>query len=104
MLIKPKQPVAECVGKRAYLRGFTLRKTPRLTSTQPTKAEMEFFAKLIITLTERRHAARISQEALSQRMGVSEGMVAKWETGHKMPSSFWLMCWCQALNVEISIG
>jgi ribosome-binding protein aMBF1 (putative translation factor) len=90
--------------KRAYVRGFTLRKVPRLTSTAPSRAEMQFFEDLITSLTARRKSLGLSQESLSQKLGASEGMVAKWETGHKMPSSFWLMCWCQALSVEVRVG
>jgi DNA-binding XRE family transcriptional regulator len=90
--------------KRPYRRGFTLRRVPRLTSTKASRSEMEFFAKMIDALRAKRCELGLSQEATSQIVGVSEGMVAKWETGHKMPNSFWLMCWCQALGVEVRLA
>lgn len=106
MPMAPADPIFVIVvpAKRRYRRGFTLRKVPRLTSTLPSRAEMQFFEHLITSLASRRRELGLSQESLSQKLGASEGMVAKWETGHKMPSSFWLMCWCQALEVEVRVG
>ena len=91
----------ESLVKRPYLKGFTLRKIPNPISTSITPCESVFYGLLITQLTARRKTMRISQESLSQIMGVSDGMVAKWESGHKMPSSFYLMCWAQALELEI---
>jgi ribosome-binding protein aMBF1 (putative translation factor) len=91
----------EPLVKRPYLKGFTLRKVPRLTSTASTASELAFYGQLIQQLISRRKQMKISQESLSQIMGVSDGMVAKWESGHKMPSSFYLMCWAQSLELEI---
>jgi len=45
----------------------------------------------------------MSQEELSGRIGVSDCYVNKWESGVKLPSCFYLMCWCVALNVKIKV-
>ena len=56
---------------------------------------------MIEQLVRRRKRLSISQEELSMRVGVTQSMVAKWETLIRIPSAFYLMCWCNALGVKI---
>jgi len=72
-------------------------------NTTPTPSEEQFYKSLISTLVLRRKLIGMSQEELSNRIGVSDCYVNKWESGVKLPSSFYLMCWCVALNVKIKV-
>lgn len=99
-------PLNECgddSSKRPYLRGFTLRSIPRPLSMAVTPVEERYYAALIRQLVDARKRAGISQEDLSARIGVSDAMVAKWEAGMRLPTSYWLMCWAQALNLTIKV-
>ena len=92
------------LSKRSYLKGFTLRAIPRLLSMPATPLENQFYGVLIEQLTAARKRQRISQEELSARIGVSDTMVAKWEAGLRLPTSYSLMCWAMALKVTIKVG
>jgi transcriptional regulator with XRE-family HTH domain len=63
--------------------------------------EQEFYKDLIAHLVAHRHAIGLSQEQLCEKLGVSDGLVNKWESGVRMPSSFYLMCWCIALELTL---
>jgi DNA-binding transcriptional regulator YiaG len=72
-------------------------------NTIPSPGEERFYKELISTLVLRRKLIGMSQEELSARIGVSDCYVNKWESGVKLPSCFYLMCWCVALNVKIKV-
>ena len=65
--------------------------------------EKEFYATLTRQLRDRRKALGLTQLDVSMKIGVSDYMVAKWENGLKMPTSFGLMCWCQVLDVQLLV-
>lgn len=92
------------ICKRSYHRGFALRRRPRLTSTEASPVEHQFYAQMIEMLVDARVNCGMSQAALSQKIGVNDAMVAKWESGLRLPSSFFLMSWCQALGVRVNLG
>jgi hypothetical protein len=68
-----------------------------------TRLEQEFYGELIRQLVEARKTQSISQEELSARIGVSDNMVAKWEAGLRLPTSYYLMCWAQSLRLTIKV-
>jgi len=70
--------------------------------TVPSISETEYYKNLIVELINRRHAMNLSQEKLNQIIGVSDGLVNKWESGVRLPSSFYLMCWCRSLNLVLT--
>jgi len=72
-------------------------------NTIPSPLEELFYKNLISTLVLRRKILGLSQEELSTKIGVSDCYVNKWESGVKLPSCFYLMCWCVALNVKIKV-
>jgi ribosome-binding protein aMBF1 (putative translation factor) len=72
-------------------------------NTIPSPLEELFYKNLISTLVLRRKILGLSQEELSNKIGVSDCYVNKWESGVKLPSCFYLMCWCVALNVKIKV-
>lgn len=71
--------------------------------TEPTKQEVIFYKDLIGSLIRAREEQGISQERLNEMIGVSDGLVNKWESGARLPSSFYLMCWCLALGMTIKL-
>jgi len=88
------------MAKRAYRKGFTLRRAPKLAMSTPTDGEHRFYAELIDSFRARRKALGMSQETLCHKLGVSHGVVQKWETGAKLPGAFFLMCWAQCLGMR----
>jgi len=65
-------------------------------------AQAAFYATLIAELADRRRMLGISQESLDARLGVSEGMVSRWEQGVKLPGAFFFVCWAEALGIRIT--
>ena len=60
-----------------------------------------FMDRLVQELRRRREAKGISQEALNDRIGVADCLVAKWETGQKRPSPRYVWLWAEALDAEL---
>lgn len=65
--------------------------------------EREHYHTLITELIVRRKSLGLSQAVLDEHIGVSEGMVAKWEAGHRLPGAFFLMCWCKSLGARLTL-
>ena len=63
--------------------------------------ESEFYNELIGQLVSQRKKLNLSQADLDQMIGVSESMVAKWESKARLPGAFVLMCWAKALNMKL---
>lgn len=76
---------------------------PVVHSRQLSVEERSHYGDLIQSLILARKAKGWSQAALDDVLGVSEGMVAKWEIAARLPSAFFLMCWCKALNVRLIV-
>jgi len=74
---------------------------PTLRSHEGTRVETEFYRELILEMIAHRERHKISQQELSDMIGVSEAYVNKWESGVKFPTLFSFMCWCKALNIKI---
>lgn len=76
---------------------------PVVQSRTLSSEERSHYAALLEQLRAARRATGMSQAALDDRLGVSEGLVAKWEIGARLPGAFFLMCWCKALGVRLTI-
>lgn len=62
-----------------------------------------FSCMLISQLTERRHKLGLPQTLVDDRIGVAQGLVAKWETGNRKPTAFNLHCWAESLGCKITL-
>jgi len=58
---------------------------------------------LIEQFRKRRMALGVAQTSVDDRIGVAAGLVAKWETGNRKPTSFNLHCWAEALGCSIKL-
>lgn len=67
------------------------------------KCRSDYLTKVVNQLIDIRLSKKISLEELNYRLGVSDYLVAKWESGHKTPSTFMLYCWANALDAEMTI-
>ena len=81
-------------GRAALKRIHTLKASP---------SELVFYGELIDLLVARRKALALSQAELDQMIGVSESMVAKWESKARLPGAFFFMCWAKALGVRLIV-
>lgn len=77
---------------------------PQKRTFPSTTEERDFYGDLIAELVAARRIAGLSQAALDDRIGISEGCTAKWESRARIPGAFFLMCWCKALGVQLLIG
>lgn len=71
--------------------------------THEQRLKDPFYASIIDPLVQRRKELGLSQVALSDLIGVDEGQVAKWETLNRRPNGFSLLCWCDALEMDIEV-
>lgn len=70
-------------------------------SRAPSLIEKDYFHSLIAAFATRRAQLKLTQEELDERLGVSSGQVAKWESFLRLPGAFMLMCWGNALGLQI---
>lgn len=61
-------------------------------------------APVIALLRQRRESLGISQEDMEERIGVTRGLVQKWETGVRQPSAFLLTCYAEALGGSLVLA
>lgn len=59
--------------------------------------------RLIRRLQRRRQALGLSAYELEEIIGVTTGLVSKWESGIKNPSMFSLWCWCEAMGLVVDV-
>ena len=59
---------------------------------------------LIVSLRQVRKAKQMRQYELASRIGVDTTLVSRWENGLRSPSWFSLVCWADALGVQITIS
>lgn len=70
-------------------------------SRAPSDIERSYYGKLVARLAQRRNELQWTQEFLDHKLGVTEGLVAKWESFTRLPGAFMLMCWCNALHLSL---
>jgi len=76
---------------------------PQKRTFPSTIEERDFYDNLIAALVTARKQRGLSQAALDDMIGISEGCTAKWESLARIPGAFFLMCWCKALGVRLAI-
>ena len=59
---------------------------------------------LVDQLVSRRKERHLSQEALALSIGVDTKLVGQWERKLVEPKLFNLLCWCEALQVYLTIS
>lgn len=72
-------------------------------SREPSASERAYYAAVIRSLVSARRSKGWTQEQLNDRLGVTPGLVAKWESYAKLPSAFMFMCWAHSLDVRLTI-
>lgn len=71
-------------------------------SKATTPLEQSFYGRFIAELVRLRKERSWTQEDMEYALGVTPGLVAKWETFQSLPGAFMLMCWCMKLGVELT--
>ncbi len=61
------------------------------------------FTDVVQQLRGLREKKQLSQRALDHIIGVTDGVVGKWEADTRRPSSYLLSCWAQALGARITL-
>lgn len=64
----------------------------------------KLYDEVIDQLVAARRAQGLTQNDLDEIMGCSERMVSKWEARMHYPSAYYLMVWCDALDVKIRLA
>jgi len=65
--------------------------------------EQQFTSDLIKQFQRRRYQLGLTQHAMDAMLGVSPGVVAKWEIGNRKPTLFNAYCWAEALGCDIRL-
>lgn len=68
------------------------------------KLRNDFLTPVVNKLIDIRLEQRVSQEELNYRLGIADNLVAKWESGHRTPSTFNLHCWANALDAKLMVA
>lgn len=76
---------------------------PNLLSRPLSTEEQHYYNLIINRLIDVRKLKNLSQAMLDDKIGVSEGMVAKWESKARLPGAFFLMCWCISLDLQLTL-
>lgn len=61
------------------------------------------YVDLVRQLRALRLRKQMSQNDLDHAIGVTDGVVAKWESGARRPRSFLLCCWITALGGRMNV-
>lgn len=61
------------------------------------------YRKIINSLIEQRKLQRLSQEKVALIIGIDTKLFGEWERMKVEPRLFNLLCWCEALNVFLTI-
>lgn len=64
----------------------------------------EYFRPLIQILTLRRMLMGLTQEEVNHMIGAADGHLAKWEAHMFLPSSYFLVLWCEALGYRLKLA
>lgn len=65
--------------------------------------ETTFTSELIKQFQRRRYELGLTQPDVDIRLGVAQGLCAKWEIGNRKPTLFNAYCWAEALGCEIKL-
>tara|TARA_B100000287_G_C20319201_1_gene657112 strand:- start:210 stop:449 length:240 start_codon:yes stop_codon:yes gene_type:complete len=65
--------------------------------------ESSYIGELIEQFRERRMELGVAQTSVDDKIGVAPGLVAKWETGNRKPTSFNMHCWAEALGCILKL-
>lgn len=67
------------------------------------RAEVSPEMDLAFAMAEARHNAKLSQAEVAERIGTSQSMVARWETGKSAPSTTSLRRFAEATGTHLRI-
>lgn len=66
-------------------------------------AHARVYDPLIRQLVEQRHKTGMTQAELNDRIGCTDGLLAKWEATICYPTAYHLMLWAEALKMTVTI-
>lgn len=69
----------------------------------PLPPETRFSEAIINQFIDQRKKLGITQEKLDQKIGVTAGQIAKWETGIRKPTLFNAFMWAEALEAKLGL-
>lgn len=65
------------------------------------RAPREFLEEVIHEFVEARHQSSLTADEVCYRIGCADRLVAKWESGVRMPSGLMMWFWARSLNRRI---
>ena len=65
--------------------------------------ELKFASHLIRRYQSVRYERGIAQLALDDKVGLTLGQIAKWESGARKPTLYNAFCWAEALGCELKL-
>jgi hypothetical protein len=74
---------------------LTRRHYPRLIRT--------FYQPIISELVAERHRQQMTQMDVNEIVGCADSLIAKWESGNRLPSLYFLLLWVEALGLDLKL-
>lgn len=71
---------------------------------QTRRNDMAFAEDLISQFRMARETSGLTQEQVDGRLGIADGLTAKWENSFRKPTLFHAYCWAQALDQKITLS
>jgi len=75
-------------------------KTSKRSSAISKSSRQDFLKNIVDQLILRRQNLGLTQDKVDVLMGNADRCISKWECGDRTPTSFNLVCWADALNLE----
>jgi transcriptional regulator with XRE-family HTH domain len=71
---------------------------------QTRRNDMAFAEDLISQFRMAREHSGLTQEQVDGRLGIADGLTAKWENSFRKPTLFHAYCWAEALDQKIVLS
>ncbi len=71
---------------------------------QTRRNDMAFAEDLISQFRMARETSGLTQEQVDGRLGIADGLTAKWENSFRKPTLFHAYCWAEALDQKIVLS
>ena len=71
---------------------------------QARRRDMAFAEDLIEQFRTARKNSGLTQEQVDDRLGIADGLTAKWENSFRKPTLFHAVCWAEALDQKLILS
>jgi DNA-binding XRE family transcriptional regulator len=78
-------------------------KAGKLTRRHYPRLIRNFYQPIISKLISERKRQGLTQMDVNEIVGCTDSLIAKWESGNKLPSLYFLLLWIEALELDLRL-